>query len=467
MAKKRNRSRAEGSHGARDARHAGTAAPAAPRDAGATLAAILLGLVLAGTALAVDSVSASAFDAPKRLAALVGVALAAAAAFLWPRPDSPSGTATELWRRIPPPCRAALAFAAGAVVLAVVAALASPRRAMSLDALRAVGILALLLPLGASRVFPRAGAALAGVFLGAAAVNAIVSILESRGLYSPFQLETFGARQETGAFAGNVGYLALVLALAVIVALGILVSARRPLARVGAAAALVLFAGGLLVNLNLTALTAALAGAAVVLVLRFRAKAKFPLLAAAALVALAVAAYAPLRFRAGELVRAARTGHWDALVSFRGGPWASALEMIRERPILGYGPGTFAAEYVPHRLAAEIRAGRRFDSPLRTSSYSEAHSDYLQVGSDAGVPAALLAAGAAGCLLTAILAAAWKRRDGEAILLAAILTAGAAAALTWFPFQRPITAVPLLLVAGRAWKVAVAADAHPSEEPAA
>ena len=39
-------------------------------------------------------------------------------------------------------------------------------------------------------------------------------------------------------------------------------------------------------------------------------------------------------------------------------------------------------------------------------------------------------------------------------MLAALLATGAAAALTWFPLQRPITAVPILLAAGRAWRVA-------------
>ena len=35
-----------------------------------------------------------------------------------------------------------------------------------------------------------------------------------------------------------------------------------------------------------------------------------------------------------------------------------------------------------------------------------------------------------------------------------LLAAGAAAALTWFPLQRPISAAPLLLAAGRSWRLA-------------
>ena len=133
-------------------------------------------------------------------------------------------------------------------------------------------------------------------------------------------------------------------------------ASRSPNADPARGRALPLFAAALVVNQNLTALTALLVGAAVLLALRFRSRAILPMVAAAVLVAGAVAAYPPLRARASELGRAARAGDWDTVLSFRGGPWAAAIEMARERPLLGYGPGTFAAEYVPHRLAAEIRA---------------------------------------------------------------------------------------------------------------
>ena len=128
--------------------------------------------------------------------------------------------------------------------------------------------------------------------------------------------------------------------------------------------------------------------------------------------------------------------------------------MARERPLAGFGPGTFPAEYVPHRLSAEIRARRRFLSPMLTTSYGEAHNDYLQAASDAGIPVALLALAAAGCLLVACARGIRVREsEPEPAVLLAVLVAGAVAALTWFPLQRPITAVPLLLAAGRAWRI--------------
>ena len=413
--------------------------------------------MLAGTALAVDTAASAAFDAPKRLIALVGTAIAAAVAFAWR--DSGGGPA-RAWRAASPLRPAALLLSGAALAGALVSALVSPRRAVSLDAMRSIALLSLLIPLGASRSVARGRSGLAAAFLVSCAINAAVSILQGLDRFHPFALETVGTRQDTGAYAGNVGYLAIALALAGVLALGVLVTARGLAPRVLAGGSLCLFTGALLINQNLTALSALLLGAALLLILRFRRKAALPLAAALAAAVLAVAVYAPLRHRALTSVNAARAGNWDALVSFRGGPWAAALEMVRERPLSGFGPGTFGAEYVPHRLSAEIRARRRFISPLLTSSYAEAHSDYLQAASDAGIPVAILASGAAACLLLAAARAAWGRRDPEAAVLLAVLVAGAWAALAWFPLQRPVTAVPLLLAAGRAWRIS-----EPAENP--
>lgn len=441
--------------------------PAAPRHraaVGAIVATAALALVLAGTALVVDTEAAAAFDAPKRLIALLGTAIAAAAAFaLSRRADNPAAPGLAA----PPAARrAALALAALALGLALLAALLSPRRAVSLDAMRPVALFALLLPLGASGAFARGRDWLAGTFLGATAINAVVSLLESRGLFHPFPLETFGQRQETGAYAGNVGYLAITLALSGVLALGIVLTSRRPAARAAAGAALLLDAAALVVNQNLTALTSMLAGAGVLLIALYGRRAALPIAGAVLVAAVGVASYAPLRHRAREVRAAVRTGNWDALVSFRGGAWAAALEMVRERPWTGWGPGVFGAEYVPHRLAAEIRAHRRFVAPLLTSSYAESHCDYLQVFCDAGVPAGLAVLGAVGCLFVALGAAVRRAKTPERVVLLAVLAAGATAALTWFPLQRPVTAVPLLLAAGRAWRISASeTQENPEDAP--
>ncbi|MDQ6893405.1 MAG: hypothetical protein M3167_12095 [Acidobacteriota bacterium] len=422
-------------------------------DLPAAVAGVCLAAVLAGSALAFDTASDSAFDAPKRLVTLFGTAASALAAFGFAGWTNPfAGKVGTVWRG----ARLALLFAAAGVGLALVAAAASPRRALSLDATRALLLMFLLLPLGASRVVRVQPRLLLAAFLGAACVNGLVSILQARGIYQPFPLVARGEREATGAFAGNVGYLALSLALAAVAALGIVLAARRSAVRVAAGAAVLLCAGALLVNRNLTSFSALIVGSAVLLFGWFGRRAAVPLAAAVFLLAAGIAVYRPMRERAAGAVGSIRAGDWDQLLSYRTAPWAAALQMARDRPLTGFGPGTFQAEFVTHRLQAEISLRRRLVNPLATSTYSEAHCDYLQPFAEAGIAAGLLAVGCAALLLAAM-ARRVRRGDGavraEVVVLLALLAAGATAALTWFPFQRPITSVPLLLAAGRGWRL--------------
>ncbi len=409
-------------------------------------------MTLVGSALLVDPAAYASFDAPKRLGALVGACVAAFAAFaITPR----AGRVREWWRVLPPAARLALFAAAGGLLWFALAAFLSPRRPASLDSLRAVVLYGLLVPLGASRAVARGRGLLVTAFLSATAVNAALSLLQSRGI-QPFRLETFGTRNETGALAGNVGYLALALALGAVLSVGLGLSRRRPLVRGLAAAAFLLFAAALLVSRNLTALFSLAAGSVVVLVALFGKRSLVPIGAAAAALALSVVVVAPLRQRAAEVVRSARAGDWDRLTTYRAGAWAAAVEMARERPLTGWGPGTYAAEFVPHRLKAELRAHRRFVNPLVTSSYSEAHCDYLQAFAETGIPGGLSVIVAAAALFAGLgrRAAASPEVRPEAAILLGILAAGAGAALAWFPLQRPISAAPLLLAAGRSWRLA-------------
>jgi O-antigen ligase len=335
-----------------------------------------------------------------------------------------------------------------------------------------MAIVALLLPLGASRAVGRRLPILVFAFLAAAATDAVVSILQSAGVYQPFPLVTHGDREATGAFAGNVGYLALALALAAVVAAGLALSRRNPAVRGAAGGLLLLFAAALVVNRNLTALSALAAGVAVLAVGLYGRRAVLPLAGAVLAGVLAVSLYPPMRTRAAEVRRAVRTGEWDALLSYRTGAWLAALRMARERPLTGWGPGTFGAEFVHHRLDAEIAVRRRLTTPLATSTYGEAHDDYLQPFAEEGAPAAI-----AMIVAAALVVAATARRAAslpaaspgrtEAVLLLGFLAAGATAALTWFPLQRPITALPLLLALGRAWRFGLGgADEPESATPA-
>ena len=444
--------------------HRRASAPPAPKPflAGVSesVAVVALVTVVLGTSLLVDPNAYASFDAPKRLIAVCGVSVAAFATFGLGRGSRTGG---RRWRDLPGMARIALLAAAGALVWASLSALLSPDRAIALDSLRTILVFCLLLPLGASAAVARRRNLLVAALLAAAAVNAVLSLLQTRGI-SLFRLQTFGTRNETGALAGNVGYLALSLAFAAVLSLGAVLSARGRLVRILAAAGLVLFLAGLFVNRNLTALIALAIGGSLLLILFFGRRSLVPVVAV--VVALAAASFliAPVRQRLGEAAGMIRRGDWDRLTTYRTGAWAAAVEMTRERPVVGWGPGTYAVEFTPKRLEAEIRARRRYVNPLLTSSYSEAHCDYLQAFAETGVPGGLAALVAFGALFAAVgrRAATPGPNRTEAAILMGLLAAGAAAALTWFPLQRPISAAPLLLAAGRSWRIA----SERPEEPA-
>ena len=460
MSARKRGARAGASASADAARGTRDAPRAFATDVGARVALATLALVLLVAPLAVDTSAEASFDAPKRFVVLLGAALAAAAALVLPRFGAHGGNALDTWRSADARARTIAVLAAAALVATVVSALLSPRAAASLGALRAILPMALLLPLGASRVLARGGSAtLLAAFVAGAAVDALASLLERAGLVQLFVVESAAGRGGTGAFVGNEGSLALLLALGAVAALAVLLQARATAWRPPAGTALLVLLLGIAANPGLTALLALLAGTAVVAIAALGRRALLVIGGAVALVVVAAVTIPQLRTRVAAATAAARAGDWDALLTYRLGPWAAASEMARARPLLGVGPGTFGAEFATSRLAAELRHRRRFVLPRETSTFSEAHDDYLQLAAECGVPALLAALAALGLLL-ASLGGKLARDDGdddatraESVVIVGLVTSGAVAALAWFPLQLASTAPVLLLALGRGWRL--------------
>jgi O-antigen ligase len=416
---------------------------------------------IAATGLLVDPRAESAFEAPKRLATLTAIVAAAIALLTLPRLSAP-----PQWRSGPIERRVALYLFLGAIGGALIAALTSPRRAMSLEATRVLILFGLLLPLGASRCLMRGRSrALLVVFLAACAINAVVSILQALGVFEPLAIESIPGRVNSVGLVGNEGYLALLMALAVVASLGVALHASILSIRAAAWGALVLFLIALALTHDLTGWIALAVGALVFGRERLVNRRKRAWAAAMLALVAGVIAMAALRGRIAGLVHKAEAGELDSLLSYRPVPWAAAVEMIRERPLLGYGPGTFAAEFVPHRLRAEIFWSRRLVNPQLNSFYAQAHCEYLQALAEAGIPTGLAADAAFAMLLVGLVRKRGRLPEpirAEAQVILAILLAGSIAALGWSPLQEPGLAVPLLLTAGRGWRVlGDAADGDP------
>ncbi|MGH9441300.1 MAG: O-antigen ligase family protein [Thermoanaerobaculia bacterium] len=430
--------------GSKSPRKKPAATPAVTRNGG--FAGFLLS---AGASLAVlaswfafDPRSIDAFEAPKALLAEIGITLAAGAA-LWSRlrRSHPLRIGPGRWRR----CILAL-FAAG-LLGALLSSIASPRPADSLRTLQTSSLFLLALGVGASLASSNRFPWITFLFTAGAAVNAVIVLLTAFGLYSPIAVTEQTQRTGLGALLGNPGYLGLSLALAAVALLPRALSGKW---RWPARAAAALVVAGIFATQTLSGLAAFGGGAVVYLILRFRRRAAIPILAAAALMVVGIAGSRQLRFRVFRGIYHARQGDWNAALSARAAPWLAGVEMVRAKPWLGIGPGNFASEFIPRRIQAEARHHQNLTvMGMATNSFSEAHSDYLEILAAVGIPSGVFLISAFALVL--IRAFSLGRRDSEAAAEASSLAAGAIAAATWFPFQIAASGVWLLLLLGAAF----------------
>lgn len=365
----------------------------------------MLSATVALTLVVVDVRAEASFDAPKRLVAMLGIAIALAALAF-------TRDARVRWTR---PQRAIACCAGAALLFVVASAFLSPREAIALDATRTMFVFAALPLIVAAD--ERAWRWIVHAMLIGAAANAVVSITQWLSIAQPFQYVTRGGRGNVSAMIGNTGVLGLVCAFAIL-----LLVPRLSRGATGLWALVALLLVTLLVNRSITPFVVLAAG---LLAYAPRVRAR-SLLAAAALL---------FTFAATDLDGVHRV---DKFLSYRFGPWRAALAMTAERPLLGFGAGTYGAEFARHADGA-------FVNPGLAGSFAQAHNDYLQAMAELGIPATLL------LLAAFVLLVRSARAD---VLTLSILLGGAVAALTWFPLQRPETALLLLAACGRAWRSA-------------
>ncbi|MGK2857272.1 MAG: O-antigen ligase family protein [Thermoanaerobaculia bacterium] len=418
------------------------------------VAAWLLAAGMLAAGLLVDTGAEAAFDAPKRLAALVAVGLSAALFVSF----AETGRLRAAWQRAPREVRLSVVLFGVALAGVIVSAALAPRRAEAFASSRGFLLLALVAPLAALLLDGRGVRRMLGWFVALSAINSLVSLGQRAGAWRPFEIERIAGRTDAVGLLGNEGFLALVAALGAIAAAGLWLEARGGVPRILLVATVALNAGAVVANVSLTPMLTLAAGALVLALPRVsRRTLVVGALVALAVVAAAFASLPQLRKRATETRALVATGRVDALTSYRLGAWAAAGEMIANRPLTGFGAGNFASEFVAHRIEAETRWGRQLANPhLLGGSYEEAHCDYLQSAAESGVAVTILFGLVAGLAARSLLRAVRdsdEARRAEGWMLAALGVALAIAALTWFPMQRPVTAMLALVVLGRAWSL--------------
>jgi len=123
-------------------------------------------------------------------------------------------------------------------------------------------------------------------------------------------------------------------------------------------------------------------------------------------------------------------------LSARADYWRAAGQMIRQRPILGYGPGTFMRQYAALK-APEAEMARL------------AHNDYLQQGCDSGLPAMLFYGGFVAATLLLLFRHGSSSNVHFPIWLGVL--AFAAQGFSEFGLYIPALAWPFFLFAGWLW----------------
>jgi O-antigen ligase len=307
-----------------------------------------------------------------------------------------------------------------------------------------------------------AGASRAGGRVAARAATAVCALGALSGLLAAAQrwlgvfrlpLQAPEPRFFAAGLVGNPGDLAMALVVPAVLLFATAADhLRPPRLRVIAAAAL---AASLLGILATEAVAPALAFAAGALAYALLAPRKRAGALAALLVLAALLAFSGAAKRALEKAAQLRQGDVAAATTQRDIGVLAAAEMIRSRPLLGVGPGAFSNAFVPARVAAEERIGRRLVHRSESAHFDNAHSEPLTLAAECGVPAA----GAALAALLALTAGLLKMRHGPGAesnpTTDALLACSAAAlvlCLGGFPLRLPVASGPIAFLFGLAWR---------------
>ncbi|KAA0253270.1 MAG: hypothetical protein EDX89_14965 [Acidobacteria bacterium] len=333
------------------------------------------------------------------------------------------------------------------------AAASAPR---VLDALSTAPVLAAvaLFLAGAAPEGPALARTAFPLLMVAGAASSLLATLQRFAGFLTLPLAVPEPRFLAAGLVGNPGDLGAALVFPGILLAEALASPTHPRrARLFAAVALALVLGGLGASAALGPFLALVGGALAPLLLAGRRRLVGSLLAL--LLLGAGLAMTEAGGRLVEKVRQLASGRADLAFTQRDIGALAAVEMVRARPLLGTGPGAFSTAFVPARIAAEERAGRRLVHLSPSGHFENAHSEPLTLAAECGVPSAVLAAAAlAGLILLLIFRdrAASPHPAVPLEVLVALLAGFSLLCVSGFPTRLAVTSGPFAFVLGLAWR---------------
>lgn len=321
---------------------------------------------------------------------------------------------------------------------AVVTTVTSTHRLLSLVSLVTIGA-AIALFFVVWYAAPRVPLLAIDCLVPVAALTSVLATLQEYSIFNPFRVhELVSPHLSATATIGNPNVVGTYLALLAVIFAGAVTVAngwRRAWYVFGGVAAI----AGVLVSQTETAVFGVGIGFAVI-ALRWSWKRALLMFAGLVVIfAIAAALRVPVVHELATLPQRLHKEGLEVALSGRVAPAIIAMRMTAERPLTGFGPGTYGFHFMGRRIAlAEERPGR---NPGLGTNFGEVHNDHLEIAAEGGVPAYLLFLGFVGLVVVVV----YKGRGADQRSRVSRATALPLAcslllmALAQFPLQVPVT----------------------------